>query len=130
MGDSIRHAPEGQEPVSFVNVGRAINDCAISIADEIGNVMDECVVGYIRIKGDNVTAGYYNNALATAQAISADGWLNTGDLGFMKDGCLYITGRAKDIIFVNGQNYYPHDIERVAEEVEGVELNKIAIAGF
>ena len=72
--------------------------------------------------GKNVTKGYYNNKEATERVIDKEGLLNTGDLGFMRNGNVIITGRAKDIIFINGQNYYSHDIERVAEEVEGVEI--------
>ena len=63
------------------------------------------------------------------RASRADGWLRTGDLGMMKDGKLYITGRAKEIIFVNGQNYYPHDIESIAIRAEGMELGKVVVAG-
>ena len=86
-------------------------------------------VGHIQISGDNVTKGYYENPDANAKNFTADGWLRTGDLGMMKDGKLYITGRAKEIIFVNGQNYYPHDIESIAIRAEGMELGKVVVAG-
>ncbi|MFL5747138.1 MAG: condensation domain-containing protein, partial [Niastella sp.] len=99
------------------------------IADEDNKEMSEEIIGYIQIKGDNVAAGYYNNASATQQTITEDGWLKTGDLGFLRNGCLYITGRAKDILFSNGENYYAHDIERIAQEIEGIELNKVVVAG-
>lgn len=118
-----------ENALSFVNVGKAINDVSISITDAQGDELDEAVIGHVRIKGKNVTSGYYNNAEATDKAISKGQWLDTGDLGFMKEGALYITGRVKDIFFVNGQNFYPHDLERMAEAVEGIELNKIIIAG-
>jgi amino acid adenylation domain-containing protein/non-ribosomal peptide synthase protein (TIGR01720 family) len=121
---------DDESAVSFVNVGKAIDHCLLRIAGDNNVAVGEGVIGHIQIKGDNVTQGYYNNEIETNKVITADGWLNTGDLGFMKQGALYITGRAKDIIFVNGQNFYPHDIERVAEAVPGVELNKIAVAGF
>lgn len=62
--------------------------------------------------------------------MTPDGWVRTGDLGFLRSGQLVVTGRAKDIIFVNGQNVYPHDLERIAEEVEGVELGRIAACGI
>jgi polyketide synthase PksJ len=76
------------------------------------------VVGYVSIKGDNVTAGYYNNPEDTARVLR-ESWLNTGDLGFFHAGTLYITGRAKDVFFIHGQNYYSHDLERNLEEAEG-----------
>jgi surfactin family lipopeptide synthetase A len=76
-----------------------------------------------------VTRGYYNNDAETRRVLTEDGWLRTGDLGFLRQASLYVTGRWKDIFFINGQNYYPHDIESIACEVDGVELNKIVIVG-
>lgn len=130
VGDKISVRTGEKNTVSFVNVGKAINNCAIRIADRQGKPVKDGTVGHVHIKGEAVTAGYYNNAGETKKTINEDGWLNTGDLGFISNDALYITGRAKDVIFVNGQNYYSHDLERVAEEVEGVELNKIVITGY
>ena len=65
----------------------------------------------------------------TPRCTSADGWLRTGDLGVVHERELYITGRHKEILFVNGQNYYPHDLEAVALEVPGIELGKIVVSG-
>ncbi|WP_019636817.1 non-ribosomal peptide synthetase [Paenibacillus fonticola] len=114
---------------SFVEVGTAIPGCELRICDEQDQIVSDRTVGFIQIRGTNVTAGYYNNPEATNKALTADGWIQTGDLGFIRDGQLIITGRFKDIIFINGQNVYPHDIERVAEELEGVELGKVAASG-
>ncbi|AOM78750.1 hypothetical protein BFS30_17155 [Pedobacter steynii] len=116
--------------IPIVNVGKAISGFGLSITDHDGLPVKEQVVGEVHIKGGSVTTGYYNNTYETNKVVMPDGWFNTGDLGFMMNGSLYITGRSKDVIFINGQNYYPHDIEDVAHSVEGVELNKIAIAGF
>ncbi|MEC0210153.1 amino acid adenylation domain-containing protein [Paenibacillus ehimensis] len=121
--------PSDNRCVTFVDVGYPLASCHIRICDEDDTVLADNVVGHIQISGKNVTAGYYNNPQATAKVKTADGWLKTGDLGFMRSGRLVITGRVKDIIFVNGQNVYPHDIERVAEEVDGVELGKVAVCG-
>jgi acyl carrier protein len=79
--------------------------------------------------GDNVTRGYYEDEQANAAAFTADGWLRTGDLGLVHTGELYISGRAKEIIFVNGQNYYPHDLEGVAQRAPGLELGKVVASG-
>lgn len=130
VGDRISIKSAGESTVSFVNVGRAINNCALRIADQQGKPVKKEVVGHVYIKGEAVTSGYYNNTVETKKAINEEGWLNTGDLGFISNDALYITGRAKDVLFVNGQNFYSHDLERVAEEVEGVELNKIVITGY
>ncbi len=113
--------------VPFVEEGYPIDDCNFRICNDKGQLLNDNIIGYIQIKGKNVTGGYYNNPEATAEIITAEGWLNTGDLGFMRNGRLVVTGRLKDIIFVNGQNFYPYDIERVAEEVAGIELGKIAV---
>ncbi|WP_028592998.1 non-ribosomal peptide synthetase [Paenibacillus assamensis] len=121
--------PADQTAVSFVKVGQAIKYCHIRVCDDEHHVVPDNVVGNIHIKGENVTQGYYNNKEATEAVMLSDGWVVTGDLGFFRDGELVVTGRAKDIIFVNGQNVYPHDIERVAEEVDGVELGRVAACG-
>jgi Phosphopantetheine attachment site/AMP-binding enzyme len=76
-----------------------------------------------------VTGGYFEDAAANAATFTTDGWLRTGDLGLIHQGELYITGRHKEILFVNGQNYYPHDLEHIAEDVPGLELGKVVVAG-
>jgi hypothetical protein len=86
-------------------------------------------IGHILIRGSNVTRGYFEEPAVNAATFTADGWLRTGDLGLMVDGELHITGRAKEIIFVNGQNYYPHDLENIAIRAPGMELGKVVVAG-
>jgi iturin family lipopeptide synthetase A len=81
------------------------------------------------MRGDNVTRGYFENPEANAAAFTQDGWIRTGDLALFHGGELFISGRAKEIIFVNGQNYYPHDLEAIAQRVEGLELGKVVAAG-
>ncbi len=131
IGDKIHvTAKQEKNSVSFVKVGKPINHCSLRITNQVNEPVKDEVIGNIQIKGPNVTSGYYNNEEATKNAVLESGWVITGDLGFIKDGELYVTGRLKDIIFSNGQNYYPHDIERIAEKVEGIELNKIAFGGF
>ncbi|MCX7748500.1 MAG: amino acid adenylation domain-containing protein [Clostridia bacterium] len=115
--------------VTFIDEGYPIFNCYVRICDENNNDLGENRIGLVQIRGGNVTSGYYNNKAATVKAFTPDGWLNTGDLGFMRNKRLVITGRAKDVIFIAGQNYYSHDIERVGECVEGIELGKIAAAG-
>ena len=114
---------------SFVAVGKAVDYCNIRICDEEMNNVPDFVIGKIQIKGDNVTQGYYNNSLATEKLLTYDGWVNTGDLGFIMSGTLVVTGREKDIIFINGKNVYPHDIERVAIQLDDIELGRIAACG-
>lgn len=120
---------EHAQSVCFVDEGYPLDDCFVRVCGDDDLPLAENTVGHIQISGKNVTKGYYNNKEVTEQTFTKDGWLKTGDLGFLRDSRLVVTGRAKDIIFVNGHNYYPHDIERVAEEIEGVELGKIAVCG-
>jgi len=114
---------------SLLSVGRAIPRCEVRVADESGREVPEGTTGHIHIRGENVTQGYFENPEANAAALKGDGWLDTGDLGVVHDGDLFITGRAKEIIFVNGQNYYPHDLESIAQRAEGLELGKVVAAG-
>ena len=115
-------------------VGQPIPYSFVRIADDTDQAVPEGHVGHVLISGDNVTKGYFENAEANARGFTAPdaqgtSWLRTGDLGLMKGGKLYITGRAKEIIFVNGQNYYPHDIESVAIRADDMELGKVVAAG-
>ena len=121
--------PEDRSALTLVAVGGAIPECELRIAADDDQPLADEHVGHIQIRGANVTAGYLDAEEANAALYSADGWLRTGDLGAIHNGELYITGRHKEILFVNGQNYYPHDLEAVALEVPGVELGKIVVSG-
>lgn len=131
VGEKVR-ITGGHDPnaVSFVEVGTPVQDCSVKIVNTKGRECEDLVVGEILIKGDNVTAGYYNNSEATSRVITPDGWLRTGDLGFFNRGHLVITGRAKEVIFANGQNFYPHDLERSAEDLADIEFEKVAACGI
>jgi acyl-CoA synthetase (AMP-forming)/AMP-acid ligase II/acyl carrier protein len=117
------------DAVRLVSEGRPIPYCRVRIADADDRELPAGQIGDVHISGDNVTRGYYEDAAANAAAFTADGWLRTGDLGLMYQGELYITGRAKEIIFVNGQNYYPHDLEALVQHTAGLELGKVVAAG-
>ena len=130
VGDRYQSAELGDDDaVSFVKVGRAIRDVEIRIADDQDRVLDEGHVGNIQLSGGSVAERIYGDAEATDSLFTGDNWLRTGDVGVIVDGDLVITGRSKDIIIVNGQNYYPHDIEEIAAHVEGLDLNKVVVAG-
>jgi acyl-CoA synthetase (AMP-forming)/AMP-acid ligase II/acyl carrier protein len=118
-----------RDAVRLVSEGRAIPYCNVRIADEADRPLPEGHIGNLHMRGDNVTRGYFENPEANAAAFTADGWLRTGDLALVHQGELYVSGRAKEIIFVNGQNYYPHDLEAIAQRLEGLELGKVVAAG-
>ncbi|TRX53357.1 amino acid adenylation domain-containing protein [Fulvivirga sp. M361] len=130
LGDKVCISLQGDRSLSLVNVGKPIDNCRLRIVDDNDIMATEGIIGHIQISGNSVTSGYYNNEDATNALITKDGWLRTGDLGFKLHGNLYVTGRSKDIFFVNGQNFYPHDIEQLSQEVDGIELNKIVVGGF
>ena len=117
------------DALSIMAVGKSVPFNHVRIAGDDDKELPENHIGHILISGENVTKGYFENPEANAKGFTADGWLRTGDLGMLKDGSLFITGRAKEIIFVNGQNYYPHDIESIAIRTEGLELGKVVAAG-
>ncbi|MEW9697561.1 amino acid adenylation domain-containing protein [Paenibacillus sp. SI8] len=120
---------DAEHVASFVVVGQAIDYCELKICNQEGQTVPDRVIGKILIKGINVTQGYYNNPQATEKLLTHDGWVYTGDLGFIMNGNLVVTGREKDIIFINGKNIYPHDIERVAIQLDGIELGRVAACG-
>jgi len=131
IGEAVVTTKAGdRNATELVAVGNAIPECEVRLCDDNDRVVLDGRVGHLQIRGANVTRGYYEDAAVNADSFSADGWLRTGDLGVFKDGDLYITGRAKDIIFINGQNYYPHDLEAIAQEAPGLELNKVVVAGI
>jgi len=122
-------APTDRDAVQLVSEGRPIPYCQVRIADDEDRELPSDRIGHVHMRGENVTGGYYEDPAANAAAFTADGWLRTGDLGLFHQKELYISGRAKEIIFVNGQNYYPHDLEDIAQRVPGLELGKVVAAG-
>ena len=130
IGEPYEIAAEGDpDAVSFVKVGRPIRDVEMRLVDDSDKPIDDNCVGNIQLRGASVTERIYGDAEATKAIFTDDGWLRTGDCGTLVDGQLVITGRSKDIIIVNGQNYYPHDIEDIAAQVEGLDLGKVVVAG-
>jgi len=122
-------AKTDKDAVELISEGKVIPYCQVRLTDDDGNVLPENRIGNVEMRGDNVTRGYFENPEANAAAFTQDGWIRTGDLALFHDGELFISGRAKEIIFVNGQNYYPHDLEAIAQRVEGLELGKVVAAG-
>ncbi|MEH2068923.1 MAG: SDR family NAD(P)-dependent oxidoreductase [Nostoc sp.] len=110
----------------FVELGLPIAGASLRIVDENEQIVTENTIGRLQVKGASVTSGYYQNPQANQEVFTLDGWFNTGDLGFIEQGRLTITGRLKDVIIINGLNYYCHEIEAAVEEVKGVEVSYTA----
>ncbi len=109
----------------FVLCGKPLPDHAIEVRGENGETLKDREVGRIFIKGPSLTPGYYSDADATARLYDGE-WLDTGDMGYFLGGEIVITGRAKDLIIINGRNIWPQDIEWAVEKVDGVRQGGVA----
>jgi len=105
--------------LEVVNCGRVIPGHEVSIQDEDGRLLPERSVGEICVRGPSITKGYWDSPEATREA-GFGGWLKTGDLGYLATGEVHVSGRIKDILIVNGRNYYPQRIEWLVDELPGV----------
>ena len=99
----------------FVICGRVLPGHRLEVRDEAGSLLSDRAVGRIFVKGPSVMPGYFGEPEASREVLSSDGWLDTGDLGYMLNGEIVVTGRAKDLIIVNGRNVWPQDIEWALE---------------
>lgn len=115
-------APEGSERArDFARCGPALPDHFLEVRDDNGQVLPERGVGRIFAKGPSIMSAYFANPEESARVLSADGWLDTGDLGFKIEDEIVITGRAKDLIILNGRNIWPQDLEWTADhEIDGL----------
>jgi len=120
---------ENRDVLELMCVGKVVPNTNLRIVDDAHAELPEGRVGHILIGGASVTRGYFGDPEETARVIDAEGWVDTGDLGVIHEGALYIAGRAKEIIFINGQNYYPYDLENIAIRAPGLDLNKVVAAG-
>ncbi|WKL03113.1 AMP-binding protein [Paenibacillus amylolyticus] len=114
--------------IEFVHEGYPMTGIQIRIADEQGEVLDERVVGEIQIRGESVTSGYYSLPEINRE-MYVDGWLRTGDLGYMADGSLVVSGRIKDIVFIRGQNHYAHDLEEILYQNSSIPRGNLTVVG-
>ncbi len=99
----------------FVLCGRVVPGHRLEVRDPSGKIVSDREVGRIFVSGPSIMPGYFNDPEASAEVLSADGWLDTGDLGYTLGDDIVVTGRAKDLIIVNGRNIWPQDIEWTIE---------------
>jgi fatty-acyl-CoA synthase len=109
-----------QDALELVDCGRLLPSYDYRITDGSGRKQPDRQCGHIQVKGPSVMRGYFNDPEATRLVLSADGWLDTGDIGYCVDGHLYVTARSKDVIIVHGRNIWPQDLEQLAESCPGV----------
>ena len=102
----------------------------VRIVDGDGVLLRENQIGHIQFRGPSRTVGYFGLPEVTAASIDLPDWWKTGDVGYLRDGRLRITGRAKDLIIIRGANYFPSDFEQAAETVPGVRLGAVVAVGY
>ena len=119
----------GTGGIELMSAGRLLPGIRMAVLDDTGKPRADGEIGQIALAGEFVFGGYHNNAAATAAAFR-DGWYLTGDLGVVMDGEIFITGREKDIIIVNGRNFYAHDIEASAARVAGIKPGRAVAFGI
>ncbi len=115
---------------AIVNCGKPARDMAVEIRGADGDVLPERAIGKVWCSGPSLMVGYYRDDAATDACMAADSqggvWLDTGDMGYISGGYVYIVGRAKDMIIINGKNHWPQDIEWAVEQLPGFKQGDIA----
>ncbi len=128
IGNDIKELPiDASNAMEFAAVGKPIKDLEIKIVDDSDNLLLEEQIGNIMIKGPNVFKGYLRQDGAR---FTKDGFFSTGDLGFVKNGYLYVTGRKKDIIIVHGQNFFANDLERILGSTLPIDFNQTLVVSY
>jgi 1-acyl-sn-glycerol-3-phosphate acyltransferase len=125
-GRAVRAAEGDRSAVRFVACGRPLPGYQVRVVGEAGGELADRREGRIEFQGPSATGGYYRDPAAT-RALFHDGWLDTGDLGYLADGDLYVTGRVKDIIIRAGRNVHPDEIEELVGGIEGLRAGCVAV---
>jgi fatty-acyl-CoA synthase len=111
---------------AIVNCGKPVLGMEIEIRGPGGEVLPDRSIGKVLVRGSSVMVGYYRDEESTRACLSPDGWLDTGDMGYLSNGYIFIVGRAKDMIIINGKNHWPQDIEWAVEQLPGFKSGDIA----
>ena len=128
-GEGIaRPVDEASNCARIVSCGAPVRETSVRIVDDHGELVPDSCIGEISIAGSSVMREYFNDPVATADTFHGE-WLMTGDLGYMKDQQLFVTGRKKELIIFGGRNYYPQDIERVVHGLELVRPGSVVAFG-
>jgi len=119
----------GTDSLAFASCGIALPHHEIRIVDEVGAAVVDRTEGHVQFRGPSTMAGYYRNQAATRAITTDDHWIDTGDLGYLADAELFLTGRSKDVVIKGGRNIYPHEAEAVVAAIDGVRKGCIAVFG-
>ncbi|MFD4338927.1 amino acid adenylation domain-containing protein [Streptomyces anulatus] len=121
-------AEPGASAVELMDVGLPVPGCAVRIVDDAGTVLGDRRTGHIMVSGPQLARGYHRLPDVSAE-VFAEGWLRTGDLGFLRNGRLCVTGRHKDVLFLNGRTFHATDMEEVAAATPGLPPGAPAVVG-
>ena len=111
---------------AVVNCGKPVTGMEIEIRGPDGEILADRGIGKVYVRGASVMHSYFRDEESTRACLSEDGWLDTGDMGYMSSGYIFIVGRAKDMIIINGRNHWPQDIEWAVEQLPGFKSGDIA----
>jgi fatty-acyl-CoA synthase len=125
-GGSPGEAGQPRRYRAVVNCGRPVTGMEVEIRGPSGEIMPERGIGQVFVRGTSVMHSYFRDEESTRAVLSDDGWLDTGDMGYMSKGYIFIVGRAKDMIIINGRNHWPQDIEWAVEQLPGFKAGDIA----
>jgi fatty-acyl-CoA synthase len=125
----VERAGPGARSAPVVSCGGPIPGCEVRVVDAQRRVLPEARVGEVALRSPFQLREYHRSAEATARAIDAEGWYHTGDLGFLLDGQLYITGRRKDLLILGGRNFYPQDVEAICDACAGAVPGRAVAVG-
>jgi fatty-acyl-CoA synthase len=128
-GAALRCQESTVSTLRFVSEGKALPDHEVRVVDEASRETGERVQGHIQFRGPSTMQGYFKNPVATGGVKRDDGWVDTGDLGYLADGELFVTARIKDVIIKGGRNLCPQEVEEVVSEVKGVRRGCVAAFG-
>ncbi len=127
---AVRLQAEGRKYSEFVNCGRPLPEHTVKVVDDAGQELSDLRVGSVLVHGSSIMTGYFNNPEDTQKSLQPGNWLDTGDLGFVFEGDLYVTGRRTDVIIVNGRNIRAQDIEELAEQQPEVRTREASAFGI
>ncbi len=129
-GVAVRVQSDNRKINSIVNCGKALPEHEIKIVNDAGELQPDLRIGRVLMRGPSLMEGYLNNQEATDSVLCADGWLDTGDLGYIFKENLYLSGRRKDVIIVNGRNIRAQDLEELAEQQPEIRMGDASAFGI
>ncbi|MEQ8858168.1 MAG: fatty acyl-AMP ligase [Pseudomonadales bacterium] len=130
MSDQLLAEPAGEadpsDVLEFVDCGDVLPSYDFAIRDASGRDLPDRHCGRVCLRGPSVMRGYYRDPESTAEVLTPDGWLDTGDIGYRVGKRLFVTARSKDVIIINGRNIWPQDLEHLADDLPGVRQGNVS----